>query len=177
MLHLNIPQETIEKATQLVDKYGFGKRRFANGNRTEQIVGITGELMIRELFGMEELEPDGFDGGYDLHFGNRLIDVKTMGRSVHPKEDFVNNLMAVQFKFRATHYIFCSLNKKTRVLTVCGWASKQDIQEKAEYFVEGFTRKRSDGTSFITKASLYEIKNSSLNRVFTPSDLIRDLVF
>lgn len=177
MIHLTIPQERIEKATQLVDHYGFGRRRFANGNRTEQIVGITGELMIRDLFGMDELEPDGFDGGYDIHFGNRLIDVKTMGRTVEPKEEFVNNLMAVQINYKATHYIFCSLNKKTRVLTVCGWATKQEIKEKGELFIEGMPRKRSDGTSFIAKASLYEIKNSSLNRVYTPSELIQQLVF
>lgn len=177
MIHLPIPQDTIEKAAQLVDHYGFARRRFGNGNRTEQIVGITGELMVRKLFGMDDLEPDGFDGGYDIHFGNRLIDVKTMGRSVEPKPEFVNNLMGVQFHFKATHYIFCSLNKKTRVLTVCGWASKQDIKDKAEFYTEGMSRKRSDGTSFVTKASLYEIKNSVLNQVYTPSELIQQLVF
>ena len=80
-------------------------------------------------------------------------------------------------RYKATHFIFCSLNKKTRVLTVCGWASKKEILDKAEFFVEGFTRRRSDGTSFVTKASLYEIKNSALNQVLRPSDLTYNLIF
>jgi len=177
MIKINLTQELIQKATNLVDYYGFGHRGFADGNRTEQIVGVCGELAIRELLGLGDLEPKGFDGGYDFNFGDRFVDIKTMGRSVDPEPEFVNNVMAIQMDYKSTHFIFCSLNKKTRVLTICGWATKEDVKQKGEFYAQGMPRKRSDGTSLICKASLYEIKNSVLNRLETVSELKDTFIF
>ena len=68
----------------------------------------------------------GFDGGIDLTINNKTYDVKTMGRTSYPKDNYVNNLVGMQAKYNVDRYIFCSLHKKDKVLTICGWIDKNE---------------------------------------------------
>lgn len=176
MFNFKVDQYIINKAKTLVSKYNFGKRSEANGTKEQQIVGIIGELMIRDLFGAGNIDGlNGFDGGYDIKYNNKLIDVKTMGRTSPPKENFVNNLIDLQINHSADHFIFNSFNKKNNILTVCGWISKTNFVKLAKYFPKDTIRKRTDGTQFKTFSGLYEIKNKDLNGVNTPDELLIQL--
>ena len=48
MITLPIEEDLIIKATTYVDTHKIGRRKKFNGNRTNQVVGITGELMVAE---------------------------------------------------------------------------------------------------------------------------------
>lgn len=177
MIKLKVPEEAIREATRLVDSYNFGTRGHADGNRTNQVVGIVGELMIRQLLQMPPIEPNGFDGGFDLHFRDRFIDVKTMGRTTDPRPDFINNVIASQIRYRATHFLFLSLNKRTRTLWICGGISKKDLLDKATFRAEGFMQTRSDGSQFKIRASMYEIMNKDLIPINSLGDFFNYVIF
>lgn len=176
MFNFKVDQNIIIKAETLVSKYNFGKRSKANGNKEQQIVGIIGELMIRDLFNAGEIDgSSGFDGGFDIKYNKKLIDVKTMGRTSQPKKNYVNNLIDLQINHSADHFIFNSFNKKNNILTVCGWISKSNFIKLAKYFPKNTIRKRTDGTEFKTFSGLYELQNKDLNGVYSPDELLIQL--
>lgn len=178
MFKLDVDKELIKKAGYLVDTYNFGKRSEANGNKVQQIVGIIGEQVIRDLFKAGDIDGEsGFDGGYDIEYYNKLIDVKTMSRKCEVSEDFVSNFMELQLSHSATHFIFNSYNTKKQEITVCGYISKKEFLEKADYFPKGSYRFRTDGTSFQTFSGLYEIKNKYLHDVNGWIELIQNLKY
>lgn len=107
----------------------------------------------------------GFDGGYDLYYKGYKIDVKTMGRTVAVKSNFVNNFVSLQVNFDCDAYIFCSLNKTNNNLTICGWVTKEQLLDRAKYYEKGTIRVRSDNTQFVLQESTYEIENYKLNKI------------
>ncbi len=117
----------------------------------------------------------GFDNGADIIYNNIIIDIKTMGRTTEVRDYYVNNFLAIQFKYNTDIYIFCSFNKINYNLTICGWISKNDFTKKAKLFKKGTKRFRSDGSSFNTFHDLYEINNSDLNNINNIEDFIIEL--
>ena len=104
------------------------------------------------------------DNGVDVTIYGLKFDVKTMGRDVTPKVDYVNNLIASQIKFEVDGYIFVSINKSDGLrATICGWSTKQNFIEKAKFHKIGSIRTRMDGSTFKLKADTYEICNSDIN--------------
>jgi len=177
MFKFKIDQNIKQQAKQLVSKYNFGKRSQANGTKEQQFVGIIGEIMIRDLFNAGQIDgSSGFDGGFDIKYNNKHIDVKTMGRTTDPKPEFVNNFIGLQLNHRADYFIFNSLNKKTNELTVCGWITKNDLLKLSKYYPKGSKRKRFDGTEFKTFADLYEIENRYLQKTNSPYELLKQLL-
>ena len=88
-----------------------------------------------------------------------------MGRNVDVKDYFVNNFVAHQKKFDCDIYIFCSLNKKKKELTICGFLSKKELLQKSVYIKKGDIMHRDNGTSFIMKTNNYQIKNIDLKNI------------
>lgn len=162
---IKVSEETKIMAWEFLQKNNIGNRSVGNGNMIEQFVGLIGEIEVKKLFGKPIDLIAGFDGGFDFELNGKRIDVKTMGRNVDVKDDYVNNFIGYQKHFDCDIYIFCSLNKKKNELTICGWVTKKELFEMSEMYEEGTERKRSDGTSFLTKAPLYEIKNNQLNNI------------
>jgi hypothetical protein len=107
----------------------------------------------------------GFDGGYDLYYKGFKIDVKTMGRTVAVKSNFVNNFVSLQLKFDCDVYIFCSLNKKNNILTICGWVTKEELLDRSKYYEKGTVRVRSNNSQLILQEAIYEIENHKLNKI------------
>tara|TARA_B100001093_G_C26348107_1_gene808976 strand:- start:113 stop:616 length:504 start_codon:yes stop_codon:yes gene_type:complete len=155
------------KVWEWVSKHQVGKRGKADGSKEEAYTGLLGELAVHKLFKKDVQFSEGFDGGFDFEYNGLKIDVKTMGRSVDPKPDYVNNFIEYQKDFKCDAYIFCSLNKKTSELTICGWITKTDMLHKAKRFDEGTIRQRNDGTTFKLKAPTYELKNYYLKPIQT----------
>ncbi len=163
MFHVAVTQDVIEHARTAVGEGRFGRRGFADGSVSEQVTGLIGQTVVMDLFGLPRPNDSGqSDGGVDFVFEGMSIDVKTVGRNVPVRTDYVNNLQAAQIHFPTDAYIFCSLNRRSNVLTVCGWTTKIEFLENAAFYRAGTRRMRSNGTGFPLKADLYEILNDAL---------------
>ena len=151
----------------------------SDGTEEQQLVGVIGQNMVNLLLGRElMLGADGFDGGIDCDIFGMGFDVKTMGRSVEPKIDFVNNLIGSQIKFDSEAYLFLSLNKTSMLLTFCGWLPKCDFLSRSTFHPKDSVRTRTDGSSFKMKADTYEIKNKELrHKSKSWTDLMNDISY
>jgi hypothetical protein len=151
----------------------------SDGTEEQQLVGVIGQNMVNLMLGKELMtESEGFDGGIDCKIFGIGFDVKTMGRSVEPRVDFVNNLVGSQFKFDSEAYLFLSLNKTNMLLTFCGWLPKEQFLLKSSFHQKDSIRTRTDGTSFRMKADTYEIKNKELRHSSKSlTDLMNDISY
>jgi hypothetical protein len=163
MITISIDKNIIEHCKTILETTNFGQRGKADGNKVEQYIGIIGQSVMMDLLGMPLIESAGGpDGGIDFTYNNKTYDIKTMGRETYPQPHYVNNLIALQANYKVDRYIFCSINKLTVELTICGWINKKEFADNAIFYPEGTIRTRTDGTTFTTKAGLYELKNSQL---------------
>jgi hypothetical protein len=163
MFDVQVSQEVVEYARGLVGEGNYGRRGIADGTCEQQIIGLIGQTVVHDLFGVPRPRNRGrADGGVDFVFQGLAVDVKTMGRNVPPRPDYANNFQALQEQFPTDVFIFCSLNKKTLVLTICGWTNKSELLETATLHPAGTRQVRTDGTAFRVRADLYEISNRDL---------------
>jgi len=169
MIKINLNQDIVDYSVSLVDKYNFGQRGKDDGNKIEQYVGVISENTVRSYLGFNLIQPKGFDGGYDILYNGLKLDIKSMNRTVDPKPEYINNVFDVQIKYNCDGYIFTSLNKKDKTLTICGWITKKDFINKAILYKKGTIRNRG-GSTFKLKADNWEILNSQLNKIRTNSD-------
>ncbi len=166
MFKIQVKEDLLCYCRELVEKYNFGQRGVADGNKEEQYTGILGQCVVAQFFGQELISGEGgFDGGVDLVYSGLRIDVKTMGRTTDVRDYYVNNFIGLQKQFEVDVYIFCSLNKRTNVLTICGWIDKDSLFKIAKFYKKGTKRNRSDGSYFSTKADLYEVGNKDINDI------------
>ncbi len=157
-----IPTDLKSKAWEFVSNNNMGQRHDFNGTKEQQYAGLVGENMIRKALGFEYSFEPGYDGGYDIMYEGTRIDVKTMTRSVDPKPHYVNNFVGYQKNLPCDMLVFCSINKKTGILWVCGFTTKSRLLKEAEFFEAGSIRTRDDGTTMKVEAPLYEISNEKL---------------
>lgn len=162
---INVPKHIRTSVWSFLQNNNIGRRSKANGNKIEQYVGLLGECTVKWHLGIDYKLKDEFDNGVDFIYNKKKFDVKTMGRKVYPKSNYVNNFISYQKDFDCDAYIFCSLNKINYDLTICGWVTKKELLQRAIIYEEGSIRKRADGTTFKLKAPTYEIKNTELNNI------------
>lgn len=159
---LDIPADVITASRSVTQNLG-NRGDGSDGTKDQQFIGVLGENFIRHYCGLPYMSAQGFDGGYDIELLGFKFDIKTMGRTVTPRLDFVNNFIASQSKFQPDAYIFVSVNKNTWRATVCGWIMKNEFLHRATLYKKGDVRTRSDNTQFQLKADTYEIYNHQLN--------------
>lgn len=158
---LDIPADVLT-VSRLVNQNLGNRNDGSDGTKEQQFIGIVGENFVRHFCGLPYMTPTGFDGGFDVTILGTNFDIKTMGRTVAPKIDFVNNFVASQQKFSPDAYLFLSINKNLWKATVCGWITKGEFLDRASFFRKGTERTRSDGSKFILKADMFEIPNHQL---------------
>lgn len=148
----------------------MGNRGHDDGNYEQQVTGLIGECMVyhRLLKAYPDLNEklDGFDGGVDIRYGGYTIDVKTMGRNCNALSYYANNFYATQKDYPCDILIFCSLNKKRKVLEICGWIFKKELESVSKLCRKGEPQFKDDGSSFILECDDYVILNRDL-RPFT----------
>jgi hypothetical protein len=172
MITIKVTEQLESYCIDQVEKFNFGKRFTANGNKEQQLTGIIGQGVVMQLFGLEL--PDGrkgCDDGVDLVFENKTIDVKTMGRNTDVKPTYTNNFIKLQDYFKTEIYIFCSYNKIKKEVTICGWIDKDNFVSKRNLFEKGSKRTRLDGTELIIFTDTYEIDNEHLNNANSIEEL------
>lgn len=161
----NIPKELKNDVWAFVNENEIGERFEFNGTKEQQFIGLVGEIIVKMLFGIKHEWTKGFDGGFDFQYKGLKIDVKTMGRNVDIKDHFVNNFIQHQIKYDCHIYIFCSLNKRKNELTICGFISKKELLKVATLIKKGSIRHRKDGSTFKSRTSMFEIKNTDLKNI------------
>ena len=171
MISKVVPKWLKEQTWEYLQEVNMGQRHSANGTKAQQYTGLLGENMTRIILGLQPSFIPGYDGGHDLIMNGVKVDVKTMGRQVDPKHDYVNNFIGYQKDLDAQMYIFCSMNKATSTLYICGLTSKYDLLNFADFYPTGSVRYRDDDTSLRMKAPTYEIKNSALTQVDNALDV------
>jgi len=164
-MNINIPKDLKLKCWNYLQKNNMGNRHSANGNKENQLVGLIGEVLTKKLFNIEHKFINGFDGGYDFIYNENKTDVKTMGRNVNMKDDYVHHLIAFQKNFDCEIYIFNSINKRKNILQICGWVTKSQLLERSDFIPKGTERLRNNGTKFLLKTDGYFIKNNKLNNI------------
>ena len=176
MLKIKVTKEIFTHCNDQLKKYNFGQRGYADGTPAQQLVGIIGQTVILDLFGLPWIDgSEGFDGGVDFQYQGIKIDVKTMGRTTDVRPYYVNNFIGLQKNYNVEAYIFTSLNKRTNELTIVGWLPKTLLEQKAVFFPKGSYRTRSDGSKFKTFTDLYEINNSDLYDVSSIEELKKQI--
>jgi hypothetical protein len=162
--NIEVPQFVIDESVAFVQNNNLGQRNDgSDGSVGQQLIGVIGQNMMALALGKPFMQPSKtHDGGVDFEFFGLKLDIKTMGRTVPPQLDYVNNFMASQGKYIVDGYVFSSFNKENNVLSICGWIPKELFMERAEFFPKGMIRLRNDNTTFETKADMYEIPNNRL---------------
>jgi len=172
MLNLKLTDEVRNYANRQVSIKNFGVRSAGfNGNRIRQYTGIVGECMVHLAMGEDMPRYDSGSLIEDLKINNKKVDVKTMARNVDMRDFYVHNFVGYQKDRENDVLLFNSINKKTGNVQICGWLPKKIFLERASFFDKGSERKRTDGTSFITQAPLYEIENNKLIPINTVTEL------
>ena len=108
MLNLKLNKEIVLKSIKHNQETNLGKRGYADGSQEEQLVGILGENTICNALDLPFMNSEGYDGGFDIKLNGKNVDIKTMGRTVYPQLNYVNNLVAMQLKNNSDIYLFCS---------------------------------------------------------------------
>ena len=161
-------------AKKLVENHNIGLRGKADGSKQEQYYGMLGQICLCDMLRFKRPTGDeGFDGGIDFIINDIKVDLKTMHRTVDVLEHYVHNFIGYQMDYPCQFYIFASYNINTNKLTLCGVISKKEFLSKATFYEKGTVRTRDDGTSFISKAPLYEIKQSDLIQISNKKDMLQ----
>ena len=172
MIKIKLTDDIRKYANDQVTIKNFGQRSAGfNGSREKQYTGVLGECIVYES--LDRALPTYNDGSLieDLVINNLTVDVKTMARNVDMQDNYVHNFVGYQKDRPCDVLLFNSINKKTRTAEICGWLPKSEFLKKADFFDKGSTRTRFDGTSFVTKAPLYEIKQHKLNQLDSKNNL------
>ena len=172
MINIKLTDDIRQYAYDQVNIKNFGQRSQGfNGSKEKQYTGVLGECVVHQA--LDRVWPTYADGNLleDLIINNYTVDVKTMARNVDMQDNYVLNFVGYQKDRPCDILLFNSINKKTRTAQICGWLPKEEFLKKADFFDKGSTRTRFDGTSFITKAPLYEIKQHKLNQLDSKNNL------
>ncbi len=176
-LKVKIKPEIIAHCKKQLEEHNFGQRDKDNGNKGQQLVGIVGECVVREMFDLPYIDgKSGYDGGYDLKYKGKRYDVKTMTRSVDVKDSYTNNILKSQMEYDVDGYIFCSINKDKKELTVCGWIRKENAIKHRKLNPKGTIMKQGKGKGKPLDADWYEIDNKYLNFVNSIIDMKMQMI-
>lgn len=176
--NIDVPQFVVDISEQFIEKNNLGMRNdSSNGTKEQQLVGVIGQNMMALALGKPFMQAtEGHDGGVDFVVHGKKIDIKTMGRTVAPKLEYVNNVIASQTKYDVDGYVFASLNTTNSKLTICGWLPKATFLFSAKHYPKGTIRERTNNTTFELKADTYEIQNEDLiHNVYSWPDLFLNI--
>lgn len=164
-----VPKQLIAYIRQYLEKHNLGNRGFEDGNKRKQEVGLIGELIVHNYLlnsypNLDEKQ-DGFDGGFDLTYRGKTIDVKTMERKSYVRPHYVNNFYIIQEAHEADIIVFCSYHSVDEVIQLCGWLPKSELSNRGIYYAAGTIRNREDGSSFEFRQDNYEVENQNLDDI------------
>lgn len=172
---ITVPPALITSIREYLKHHNLGNRGVEDGSPRKQEVGLIGELIVHhylfENYPNLREKKDGFDGGFDILFNDKRIDVKTMERKSYVRPDFVNNFYIMQEGHNAEIIVFCSYHNTDHVIEICGWLPKPELKKRGIFYAAGTQRHRTDGSSFTFRQDNYEVEVKDLD----PIDSLRNL--
>lgn len=166
MLVEKITDKERQHAVAVLKRKNFGNRSSGfNGNYERQYTGVIGELIVHKLLGQEYPDYESGEIATDITINNKKVDVKSMARNYDMKDEWVHNFVGWQKNIPSDVLLFININKRYKHVQICGWLPKEQFLKEAKFYNKGDLRHRDDGTSFPTKAPLYEIKQEKLNKI------------
>lgn len=172
-LQLKVPRQLIESIEKYLQSNSLANRGHGDGTKTNQRTGLICEAAVQHYLTGEypdfEAKANGFDGGYDLVYNGKKIDVKGKGRKSSDMRPFWDiNLYVSQQNYPADILVFCSYNYVAGdVVTICGWIEKEDFLKYAYVRTKKDTNTRTDGTLWGYNAAQYEQKVTILHPIET----------
>jgi len=170
MIDIKPRLDQIEYATAAAERSTIGD--FYAGTKEQQKIGFIGETVICDKLGFPRPDPLGFNGGFDIKIFEKKIDIKTMARTTPVQDWYVHNFMDHQREHPADCFIFCSYNKSSGILTICGFISKKEFFRLAKFYKKGDLRTMSNGEQFPAKGDMHEIRQDQLMPVNEFDDII-----
>ena len=166
---IKVPASLITSIKEYLKDHNLGNRGIEDGSPRKQEVGLIGELVVHHyLFNnypnLSDRE-NGFDGGFDILFKNKKIDVKTMERKSYVRPNFVNNFYIMQQGHDAEIIVFCSYHNIDNVIEICGWLPKPELSTRGIFYAAGTKRIRTDGSSFTFRQDNYEVEVKDLDDI------------
>ncbi len=164
-----VPETLIISIREYLKDHNLGNRGIEDGSPRKQEVGLIGELIVHHYLHNKYLnlseKLDGFDGGYDILFKDKKIDVKTMERKSYVRPNFVNNFYIMQEGHDAEIIVFCSYHNLDNIIEICGWLPKSELQTRGIFYAAGTKRNRTDGSSFTFRQDNYEVEVKDLDDI------------
>lgn len=174
MIRIQITDEQILYAKELIDNFNFGNRGKGDGTKDKQLIGMLCQTVVCDYLNLPRPEGGGgFDGGFDFILNGKKVDIKGMGRKRRIQHDYVHNLIAYQKDYDVDYYLFTSLNIIDKELEICGVISKQEFYKNANFFKKGSSR-YCGRKRIITTRDNYELpqfKLTLLGAVYSERDI------
>ena len=165
-MRIKLQQSTIKTVKDFLNGNSVANRGKFDGSKRNQAVGLACELEAHNyLLGYYPILKNGFDGGIDFVYKGLTIDVKSMERKGYVKDYYVNNFIRLQERYNTDVLLFCNYNNKERVVELCGWIYKKELNDKAKLYKAGELRTRSDGSTFELTVDNYEIGMNQLRSI------------
>ncbi|MEO6820254.1 MAG: hypothetical protein ABI266_01345 [Ginsengibacter sp.] len=166
---INVPASLIISIKDYLKDHNLANRGIEDGSPRKQEVGLIGESIVHHyLFGNFpnlSAKKIGFDGGFDILFKDKKIDVKTMERKSYVRPNFVNNFYILQQNHDADMIVFCSYHSIDNVTEICGCLPKSELKTRGTFYAAGTKRIRTDGTSFTFRQDNYEVEVKDLDDI------------
>jgi len=112
MFDIHVSNTQKQFAIDLVRRASIGVGVDASGDFDMQVTGMIGQVVITDYLGLPRPKAKGSDNGSDIFLFGNNIDIKTMGRNVPMRDNYVHNFMGRQIVFNSQIYLFASYNKK-----------------------------------------------------------------
>jgi hypothetical protein len=166
-----ISDDIISFVENYLRTHNLGNRGIEDGTPERQFNGLLGEVVV--YYYLLGVYPDlnnranGFDGGVDMIYKTKKIDVKTMGRNSYVQPHYVNNFYVMQEDYGSDTVVFCSYHKRDKVLEICGWMPKNELKTRGIFYAKGTKRLQDDGKSFPFRQDNYEVENRHLDDIDT----------
>lgn len=154
MIVVEPTREQVQYCRSLLEESGsIGNRGEFDGNSMQQLFGLIAQVIVGDMIGYDRPQSSqGFDGGWDVIYKGKKVDVKCEVRNVAYRKSWPHNLKHSQITYpECEGYIFVSYNQEKGEYAICGYISKEELKDKGEHFREGSQRKRADGTFLTVK--------------------------
>lgn len=159
----------VDRIKEYLMSHNLGNKGVEDGSPRKQEVGLIGELVVHNYLFDEYPnlfdKLDGFDGGFDMLFQGKKIDVKTMERKSYVRPNFVNNFYIMQKHHNADIIVFCSYHSVDNVIEICGCLPKNELHTRGIFYAAGTRRNRADGSFFVFRQDNYEVEVKDLDDI------------
>jgi hypothetical protein len=156
MIKLKPNERQLEYARQQSKELPIRNKNYHIVPDGRNYTGFVGEKAVADLLKCQHKPSYEYD--LILEDG-RTVDCKTFTNKYYPRDDFECHVMKKGRQQTCDMYLFCSYNKETNLLFVCGYMPRDEFYERAKEIKKG---DKSDINNIRYRADGYIIKIGDL---------------